>query len=127
MKQRKQKLKKKVYFYTEGAKPDASEVMAVQLFKGDVDVAERKAERIAQKLKKKLAGGFSVGKIPYGVKKMIKVPKSTKPMPYKYNMVDEIMAYESGEMNPTQTKKLFAKLRKKGIGKSLQGHYSSRM
>lgn len=50
------------------------------------------------------------------------------PLPEKqYDLVGEIMAYESGQASPTRTKKLFSTLRKTGIGKKLQGHYSSRM
>lgn len=50
------------------------------------------------------------------------------PLPEKqYDLVGNIMAYESGQLSAPKTKKLFTTLRKTGIGKRLQGHYSSRM
>lgn len=50
------------------------------------------------------------------------------PMPKKTaDLVGDIIAYESGTASPKRTKKLFSTLRKTGIGRKLQGHYSSRM
>lgn len=43
------------------------------------------------------------------------------------DLVGDLIAYESGESSPKQTARLFKKLRKTGIGRKLQGHYSSRM
>lgn len=43
------------------------------------------------------------------------------------DLIGDIIAYESGEASEQQTKKLFKKLQKTGIGRKLQGHYSSRM
>lgn len=37
--------------------------------------------------------------------------------------VSEIIAYESGELSPEKTLKLFAELIKSGKARSLQGHY----
>ncbi len=50
------------------------------------------------------------------------------PMPKKTaDLVGDIIAYESGEADEKQTKRLFKTLKKTGIGSKLQGHYSSRM
>lgn len=43
------------------------------------------------------------------------------------DLIGELIAYESGEATPKQTRQLFTTLRKTGIGSKLQGHYSSRM
>ena len=43
------------------------------------------------------------------------------------DLVDDLMAYESGELSPQNVKRLFNKLRKSGVGRHLQGHYSSKM
>jgi hypothetical protein len=45
----------------------------------------------------------------------------------QHDLVDDLMAYESGEMSEQNVKKLFNKLRKSGVGRHLQGHYSSKM
>ena len=39
------------------------------------------------------------------------------------NMVDNIVAYESGELTGREILKLFARLIKNGMAWSLQGHY----
>ena len=50
------------------------------------------------------------------------------PMPERtYDLVGDILAYETGKATDRQTKRLFTHLRKTGLGKQLQGHYSSRM
>ena len=49
------------------------------------------------------------------------------PIGTTYDFVGEILAYENGELDKKRTKKLFAYLKKTGIGGKLQGHYSSRM
>ena len=50
------------------------------------------------------------------------------PMPKKtQDMIGDLLAYESGNADGKQTKRLFRTLRKTGIGSKLQGHYSSRM
>lgn len=43
------------------------------------------------------------------------------------DIVGDIMAYESGQADEKQTKRLFKTLQRTGIGHKLQGHYSSRM
>ncbi len=50
------------------------------------------------------------------------------PIPEKvFDLVGQIMAYESGELDEAQTQELMDYLRTTGIGKQLQGRYSSRM
>lgn len=44
-----------------------------------------------------------------------------------FDLVGEIIAYESGESDAARTEALFEHLRTTGIGRQLQGHYSSRM
>lgn len=39
------------------------------------------------------------------------------------NQIDQIIAYEQGELNDTDTLSLFAELVKSGLAWSLQGHY----
>ena len=51
----------------------------------------------------------------------VKMPKKTA------DLVGDLMAYENGTATPKQTAKLFKTLKKSGIGKQLQGHYSSQM
>jgi hypothetical protein len=51
----------------------------------------------------------------------IHIPRKTR------DIVGEIMAYESGEMIGAQQVKLFRRMKKTGIGRYLQGHYSSKM
>jgi hypothetical protein len=51
----------------------------------------------------------------------IPLPKSQR------DLVGEIIAYESGKASPKQADALFTTLRKTGLGRQLQGHYSSRM
>jgi hypothetical protein len=51
----------------------------------------------------------------------IKMPKTTP------DLVGDIIAYETGEATPKQAAKLMRDLKKSGIGKRLQGHYSSKM
>ena len=41
----------------------------------------------------------------------------------KNNMIDEIIAYENGELNDLQTIELFGKLVANGTAWTLQGHY----
>ena len=49
------------------------------------------------------------------------------PMPEKTeDIVGDLIAYETGQMSPKQEKKLFKTLKSSGLGKKLQGHYSSR-
>jgi hypothetical protein len=43
------------------------------------------------------------------------------------DLVGEIIAYENGQAAAPQTRRLFRTLRRTGLGKGLQGHYSSRM
>jgi len=50
----------------------------------------------------------------------VSMPKKTG------DIIGDIIAYESGEASPSQTRRLFRSLKKTGIGKKLQGHYSSR-
>lgn len=56
-----------------------------------------------------------------GVAIGVRMPKRTG------DLVGDIMAYESGEATPKQEKRLFSTLHRTGIGRRLQGHYSSRM
>lgn len=42
------------------------------------------------------------------------------------DLVGDLIAYETGEATPEQEAALFETLRETGIGKKLQGHYSSR-
>ena len=51
----------------------------------------------------------------------VEMPKRTA------DLIGDLIAYESGEATPTQTRRLFRKLKSTGIGSRLQGHYSSRM
>lgn len=43
------------------------------------------------------------------------------------DLIGDLIAYESGEATDDQEDRLFRTLRETGIGKHLQGHYSSRM
>ncbi len=43
------------------------------------------------------------------------------------DLVGQIINYESGDASPVETERLFKTLRRTGIGRKLQGHYSSRM
>lgn len=43
------------------------------------------------------------------------------------DLVGDIIAYAIGDATPKQAKRLFTTLRKTGIGRKLQGHYSRRM
>lgn len=95
--------------------------------------AERKARTIAKKRGSSLAGGSFKGNCkPYNFKtnyKVINVPDNTKlsPITAHDKMIENLIAYESGELNEKETKTFFKQLKKSGVGKSLQGHYSSRM
>lgn len=51
----------------------------------------------------------------------VKMPKRTA------DLIGDIIRYESGEATAAQESKLFSTLRRTGIGRKLQGHYSSRM
>lgn len=50
----------------------------------------------------------------------IQMPETTP------DIVGDLIAYETGQMSHKQEKKLFKNLKSSGLGKKLQGHYSSR-
>lgn len=87
--------------------------------------AEDYARAVAKKKKMKLAGGyFSDKSIPWNFKtnyRVIKVPKGTKPLKRNRDLVDDIMAYEGGNMTPKQEDKFLKKNAKTLRG--LQGSY----
>jgi len=125
----KKRIRKKAYFFLESPN-DNLKALSVPMGSGKMAVweAENKARTIALKKKLKLAGGYNAtGEKPYGLKKSIFVPFSTKPTPAKRDIVDDIMDYEGGNFNDKQTKKLFKKLKKTGLGYKLQGHYGRRL
>jgi hypothetical protein len=50
------------------------------------------------------------------------------PIPTRtFDLVGELIAYETGKASTKRVRRLFGRLRETGIGSRLQGHYSSRM
>ena len=64
---------------------------------------------------------FCINNVVLGDAIGVKLPKKTR------DVVAEIIAYEQGDLDDKGTTKLFNHLRKSGLGKQLQGHYSSQM
>lgn len=136
--QLKGRIREKRYFYLEGDEfhgnygTKKNPFVVLETKGKNWDTEERRAKALAQKLfNKKLAGGMFVETAkPYDFEQnyvVVKVPKIVKPLRHKHDFVDDIISYESGKLSPQNTKKLFNKLRRTGVGKHLQGHYSSRM
>lgn len=121
----KKKMRKKAYFYVESPN-DNLVALAVPMGKGKMAVldAENKARTIALKKKLKLAGGFSsISGKPYNLKKAINVPFSTKQTMKRKDFVDDVMAYEGGEMSEKEMINFFQKMVNSGRVWSLQGSY----
>ena len=80
----------------------------------------------------KLAGGSwtSRCRLPYNFDTnytVLTLPKHFKAKKHRPDFMDRLIAYEQGDMDGKQQKAFISELRKTGIGRSLQGHYSSRM
>ena len=126
-------MKNYVYFYTNRTilkkGEEYFEVVKVNILKNDINEAELKADTIAQKHKTTLAGGYFMqkGGLPYNFLTNYKVfncPKNTKiRKSEKRQLVDMMIAYESGELEAEKTIDLFAKLVKSSQAWHLQGHY----
>ena len=89
---------------------------------------EDKARTIAKKKGFHLAGGlFTANAKPYDFKrnyKVINVPESTKEtIDPNAQFIDNLIAYESGELTPTNETKFLKQIKKKGLAGKLQGHY----
>lgn len=125
-------MKTKTYFYIDAEENKPFVVFEVEHKQGCIDLAERKAKTIAKQLNQILAGGFFCeGCEPNNLEDyiIIKIPKNTKPQKptAKDKFIDELISYENGELTEEENLKFLKKLKKTGIGKKLQGHYSSRM
>jgi len=126
--------KKYTYFYEKPSKKQEAKGKYVVYKVPETEKdSEMQARVIAKKRGKSLAGGlFTEEAKPYNFEenyKVVNVPASTpeaKPTAHD-KFIDGIIQYESGEATPEQERKLFKKLKTSGIGKKLQGHYSSRM
>lgn len=126
--------KKYTYFYEKPTKRNEAKGKYVVYKVPETNKdSEAQARTIAKKRGKMLAGGlFTETAKPYNFKKnykVVNVPVSTPEADSneKDKLVDAIIKYESGDASEKEEKKLFSKLRKTGVGKHLQGHYSSRM
>jgi len=107
-------------------------VFEVEHKQGCIDLAERKAKTIAKQLSQSLAGGFFCeGCEPYDLEEyiIIKIPKNTKPQKptAQDKFINTLIDYENGILTEEESLKFLNKLKKTGIGKKLQGHYSSQM
>lgn len=122
---------KKTYFY---AKPTPEEEKAEKytVFETDTgDEDEDKVRTLAKEMGLELAGGFFTdASIPYNFEEnytVIPVPPETQPTKRPYDIVDFILAYESGDMTEEEMIKFFQEMYDSGVWKSLQGHYHRMM
>ncbi len=122
----------KYYFYNNKTKIINNDmfytVYAIDVKDNYIYIAENKCKTIARKRKDKLAGGYFTEKgKPYNFKtnyKVIKVPMNTKEyVDKKYNIIDNIIAFETGELSQDKILELFSQLIKNGMAWSLQGSY----
>jgi hypothetical protein len=94
-------------------------------------IADEKAKQFAASKGFKMAGGyFSAKQKPHNFKTNYTVwelPKHFHPKAHKEDFIDRLIAYETGQQTADETKAFFKELQDTGIGKKLQGHYSSKM
>jgi len=110
----------KCYVYTKNWDKDNSVILS----EGKMpDVIDRAESYHRKKFRENNPGGWSCDSKPYGTKKVIKIPKTFKYKQRKPDFIDRLIAYESGELSPTQETKFLKEIKRKNLQGQLQGHY----